>query len=62
MLIRHHLAGWTAAALAVAFGLAATKAHAGTVQRFVLAAGANNGGPDRAQLRYAIPTPGNSLP
>ena len=54
MLIRHHLAGWTAAALAVAFGLAATKAHAGTVQRFVLAAGANNGGPDRAQLRYAI--------
>lgn len=54
MRIRHYNAGWGVTVLAFAALGLSTVGHAGTVQRFVLAAGANDGGPGRAQLRYAI--------
>ena len=54
MRIRHYNAGWGVTVLAFAALGLSTVGHAGTVQRFVLAAGANDGGPGRTQLRYAI--------
>lgn len=50
MRIRQIVSGLATAGLA----LVATVAQAGTVQRYLLAAGANDGGQGRAKLRYAV--------